>query len=85
MSKGFTNNLKIKTHKKLDPTCDNKKMRANNALIKKYENSFLKQENNYLTNFQHETSNFYGLPKILKSRIIFKVIEKQGYEYISCF
>ena len=30
------------TYKKVDPSCDNKTMRANNALIKKYENSFLK-------------------------------------------
>ena len=60
-------------------------MRANNALIKKYENSFLKQEVDYLTNFQHESSNFYGLPKIHKSKIISKAIEEQGSEYISCF
>ena len=39
------------TCKKVDPSCDNKTMRANNVLIKKYENSFLKQEVDYLTNF----------------------------------
>ena len=60
-------------------------MRTNNELIKKYENSFLKQEINYLTNVQHESSNFYGLPKIRKSKIISKAIEEQGSEYISCF
>ena len=60
-------------------------MRANNALIKKYENSFLKQKVDYLTNFQHESSTFYGLPKIYKSKIFFKAIEEQGSEYISCF
>ena len=36
------------TYKKVDPSCDNKIMRANKALIKKYENSFLKQEIEYL-------------------------------------
>ena len=36
------------TYKKVDPSCDNKIMRANKALIKKYENSFLKQEIDYL-------------------------------------
>ena len=41
-------------------------MRANNALIK---NLFLKQEIAYLTNFQHESSNFYALPKIDKSKM----------------
>ena len=60
------------TYKKVDPSCENKTMRANNALIKKYGNSFLKQENNYLNSFQQETSNFYGLPKIHKSKIIFQ-------------
>ena len=60
-------------------------MRANNALIKRYENSFLKQEIDYLTNFQHESSNFYGLPKIDKFKTISKAIEEQNPEYISCF
>ena len=36
------------TYKKIDPSCDNKIMRANNAIIKKYENPFLKQEIDYL-------------------------------------
>ena len=43
-------------------------MRANNALIKKYEKSFLKQEIDDLTNAQHKSNNFYGLPKICKSK-----------------
>ena len=73
------------TYKKVDPSCENKTMRANNALIKKYGNSFLKQENNYLNSFQQETSNFYGLPKIHKSKIISKATGVQGSEYISCF
>ena len=60
-------------------------MRANNALIKKYGNSFLKREVDYVTNFQHEYSNFYGLSKIHKSKIISKAIEEQGSEYILCF
>ena len=36
------------TYKKIDPSCDNKIMRANKAIIKKYENPFLKQEIDYL-------------------------------------
>ena len=73
------------TYKKIDPSCDNKTMTANNALIKKYENSFLKQGADYLTNFQHENSNFYGLLKIHKSKVTSKGIKKQGSENISCF
>ena len=49
-------------------------------LIKKYEKSLLKQEIDYLTNFQHKSSNFYGLPKIHKSKIISKAIDEQGSE-----
>ena len=65
------------TIKHLVTSC-NKTMRANNALVKKYENSFLKQEVDYLTNIQHESSNCYGLPKIHKSEIIPKAIEEQA-------
>ena len=81
----------MKTHiyhvtiKHLVTSCNIKAMRANNALIKNYENSSLKQEVDDLTNFQHKSSNFYGLPKIHKSEIIHKAIEEQSSEYISCF
>ena len=68
----------------MDPSCNNKTTRANNVLIRKYKNSFLKQEIDYLTNFQHESSNFYGLPKIHNSKIISKAIKQQDSEYISC-
>ena len=70
--------LEDKNTKKVDPSCDNKTMRTNDTLIKKYENSFLKHEIDYLTNFQHESSNFYGLPKIHKSKMISKVIKEQS-------
>ena len=35
------------TYVKVDPSCDNKAMIANNALTKKHENSFLKHEIDY--------------------------------------
>lgn len=60
-------------------------MRANNGLIKKYKNLFLKQEIAYLTDFQHEGSNFYALPKIDRSKIVSKAIQEQLLECISCF
>ena len=62
-----------------------KTIRANNGLIKKYKNLFLKQEIAYLTDFQHESSNFYALPKIDKSKIVSKAIQEQLSECISCF
>ena len=78
MSKLFTENL-IKTHKKVDPSCDNKAMRANKELIKMYENSYSKQEIDYLTNFQqessifmvfHKSTNLQTSPKGLKSKVL---------------
>ena len=53
-------------------------MRANNALIKKYENVFLEQETNFLANIQHKSSNFHGLLKMHISNITFKAIEEPG-------
>ena len=74
-----------KTCKKVDPFCDNKTRRAKNSIVRKSKNSFLKQEIGCLTSFQHESSNFYGLPKIDKSKLVSKAIEDQVPEYISCF
>ena len=39
-------------------------MIAKNPPIKKHENTLLKQEIDYLINFQHRNSDFYGLHKI---------------------
>ena len=60
-------------------------MRVNNALNKKYENYFLKQGIDYLTNFHHESSNFYSFPKIHKSKVIPIAIEEHGSKHILCF
>ena len=54
------------TYKKIDPSSDNKTMTAKNALIKTYKSPYLKQDIDYLTKFQHENSNFYGLPNVHK-------------------
>ena len=72
-------------YEKVYPSCENKIMRANSTLIKRYKNSFLKQKVDYLANFQHKSSNFYGFSKMHKSKIISKATEEQGSEYISCF
>ena len=41
------------------------------------------QEVKYLTNFSFRTSNFYGLPKVQKSKIINDAIKSQNSECIS--
>ena len=52
-------------------------MRANNVVIKKYENFIVKQEINFQIDFQHESSNFYSLPKIHKSKIKKKTCKRK--------
>ena len=44
--------------------------------------SLIKKEKDFLTNHISKTSNFYGLPKIYKSKQIKNVIETQKSEYI---
>ena len=44
-------------------------------LIAKFSNCLLKEEQNFLT-------NFYGLPKVHKSKIIQEAIQVQNSEYI---
>ena len=44
---------------------------------KKYQKMLTKQEINYLTKFNHKSSQFYGLPKIHKSGKIKTAIEHQ--------
>ena len=60
-------------------------MRVNNTLMERYESFFLKQDIDYLTKFQHESSNFCGHSKIHKSKVISKPVKEQNSEYISCF
>jgi len=53
-------------------------------LCEKYKNDLRDEEKDYLTKFQSKTSNFYGLPKVHKSKIIKEAIERQNAEYIEC-
>ena len=62
-------------YEKVDPSGDTKTIRASNPLDKKYENSFLKQDIDYLTNFHWKSSNFYGFAEIHKSKVIPIAIE----------
>ena len=41
------------------------------------------KEKDYLVNFTHKTSNFYGLPKVHKSEIITEQIKLPNKEYIT--
>ena len=48
-------------------------------LVQKYN------EKDCLTNFSTKTSNFYGLPKIHKSKLISEAMEEQNSECVSIF
>ena len=53
-------------------------------IVKKYENCLTKKEFDFLTNFEHKTSNLYGLPKIHQSKEIEQEVQKGKSEYIHC-
>ena len=50
-------------------------------LANKYESLLAKAEKLYLTNISFSTSNFYGLPKVHKSKQINEAIQQQNNEY----
>ena len=55
--------------KKVNPSGDTKTIRANNPLNKKYENSFLKQDIDYLTTFIGKTVIFMVLLKSINLKL----------------
>ena len=61
---------------------DNTTRKLINELVTQYEECLCKEEVNYLTKCSHNTSFFYGLPKIHKSTIVSKAIKEQNCEYI---
>ena len=56
-------------YKKVDPSGDTKTISANNPLNKKYENSFLKQDIDYLTTFIRKTVIFMVLLKSINLKL----------------
>ena len=49
-------------------------------ISEKYKDNLTKKEKEYLTSFSYNTSNFYGLPKIHKSKLIQNPIKEQQKE-----
>ena len=52
------------------------------AIVENHGADLYEEEINYLTNFEHSTSYFYGLLKIHKSEIITRAVEEQKSEYV---
>ena len=51
-------------------------------IIEKYKDNLTKKEKEYLTSFSYNASNFYGTPKIRKSKLIQNAINEQQKEYV---
>ena len=69
------------TYQKNDQKCDNRVMEKIGELANIYKSLLTKAEKLYLTNISFSTSNFYGLPKVHKSKIN-EAAEQQNNEYI---
>ena len=54
-------------------------------LAAKFSNCLLKEEQDFLTKFSFLASNFYGLPKVRKSKIIQEAIQIQNSEYVKIY
>lgn len=73
------------TYKQLD-FCIDKKIQSNlQKLLGQYKMCFTEPEWKFLNNKYHEVSNFYGLPKIHKSKLIESAIITQNSEVINIF
>ena len=62
------------TYQKTDEKCDNCVMKKIAELANKYESLLTKKL--HLTNIPFSTSNFYGLPKVHKSKSINEAIQQ---------
>ncbi|XP_053398132.1 uncharacterized protein LOC128556608 [Mercenaria mercenaria] len=69
-------------YESIDEHADSRTQRLIHDTINKYGKGLMKEEKDYLLNFEYTTSYFYGLPKIHKSKIIADELKKQNSEYI---
>ena len=70
------------TYQKTDQKCDNRVMKKKGELAKKYESLLTKAEKLYFTNISFSTTNFYGLPKVHKSKQINESVQQKNNECI---
>ena len=57
-------------------------MKKYRTFLKDHQTELTKKEYDYLTKFEHKTSNFYGLPKIDKNKEINEACAKSISNYI---
>ena len=70
------------TYKMVEANCDAKVTKGITKIIEKYKDNLTEKEKEYLTSFSCNTSNFYGLPKIHKSKLIQDAIKEQQKECV---
>ena len=63
------------TYKMDEANCDAKVMKGIAKSSEKYNDNLPKKEKEYFTSFSYNASNFYGLPKIHKSKLIQNAIK----------
>ena len=73
------------THKKLEGNIDSKIERQAIKLANQYKDNFTDLEYKYLTRFVSTTSEFSGLPKIHKYKILEQETKSQNNEVIDCY
>ena len=67
----------------VESNCDAKAMKVIAKIIEKYiVDNLTKREEEYPLSFSYNTSKFYGLPKIHKSKLIQNGIKEQQKEYV---
>ena len=70
------------TYKKFDLNIDMKIHKNLKKLLHKYNKCFTESEQKFLNERSFETSNFYGLPKIHKSKVIEAAMHSQNTEVV---
>ena len=69
--KMISDNLNDETiYKMVEANYNAKVMKRIASIIEKYKDNLTKKEKEYLTSFSYNTSNFYGLPKLHKTKLI---------------
>ena len=65
-----------------DEKADTRTRKQINQLVDQFEDELMEEESEYLRNFEHSTSYYYGLPKIHKCEEIETAIKENNSEYI---
>ena len=74
--------LKTETYKEVNVNADTVVFKELKLLLSKYKDNMTEKEFSYMTNFNWQSSNFYVLPKVHKSKIIVEKTKNVNNEYI---